>query len=65
MVLPAQKELSAEALNLDPYWMPFTANRYFKRNPRIIVSGRGAYYRSAEGAELFDCLGKAIRAAFR
>ena len=51
-----QKSLSAEALNLDPYWMPFTANRYFKRNPRIIVAGRGAYYRTAEGEELFDCL---------
>jgi adenosylmethionine-8-amino-7-oxononanoate aminotransferase len=28
-------------LNLDHYWMPFTANRSFKKNPRM-VGARGA-----------------------
>ena len=32
------------ALNLDAYWMPFTANRGFKHNPRIIESADGFYY---------------------
>ena len=45
-------------LNVEPYWMPFTANRHFKADPspRIIVSAKGAYYRTAEGQALFDSL---------
>ncbi|MFT5636580.1 MAG: beta-alanine--pyruvate transaminase, partial [Cognaticolwellia sp.] len=29
---------------LDSHWMPFTANREFKKDPRIIVSAAGNYY---------------------
>jgi beta-alanine--pyruvate transaminase len=46
-------------LNLDPYWMPFTHNRYFKsRRPldRLLVAAKGAYYTTAEGQRLFDGL---------
>jgi beta-alanine--pyruvate transaminase len=45
-------------LNVEPYWLPFTANRHFKADPspRILVSAKGAYYRTAEGHELFDSL---------
>ena len=28
-------------LNLDAYWMPYTGNRQFKRDPRIIQSAQG------------------------
>ena len=28
----------------DSYWMPFTANRQFKNNPKILSSARGIYY---------------------
>jgi beta-alanine--pyruvate transaminase len=48
-----------EALSLDPYWMPFTHNRYFKskRPPdRLIVGAKGAYYTTSEGQQLFDGL---------
>jgi beta-alanine--pyruvate transaminase len=40
------------------YWMPFTHNRYLKKNPRsrILARAEGAYYTTAEGARLFDCL---------
>ena len=51
-----QEPASSQTLNLDPYWMPFTANRHFKRNPTILVSAKGAYFRMADGTELFDCL---------
>ena len=50
---------AATDLNLDPYWMPFTHNRYFKkRHPldRLLASADGAYYTTVEGQRLFDCL---------
>jgi beta-alanine--pyruvate transaminase len=42
------------ALDLSAFWMPFTANRQFKANPRLLVSAKGMYYRSADGAEVMD-----------
>ena len=39
---------------LDAYWMPFTGNRQFKQEPRVIVSGEGNYYTSADGRRSFD-----------
>jgi beta-alanine--pyruvate transaminase len=40
--------------NLEAWWMPFTANRQFKRAPRLLVSAKGMYYRSADGREILD-----------
>ncbi|MDQ6888651.1 MAG: aspartate aminotransferase family protein [Gemmatimonadota bacterium] len=34
--------------------MPFTANRAFKRAPRMLVSAKGMYYRDADGKEVLD-----------
>ena len=28
-------------LNLENYWMPFTGNKAFKANPRLIVEAKG------------------------
>jgi beta-alanine--pyruvate transaminase len=36
------------------YWMPFTANRDFKKQPRIIVAAEGHYYRTEDGRKLYD-----------
>jgi len=50
---------SAADLDLDPYWMPFTHNRYFKQKrplDRLLVSAKGAYYTTVEGQKLFDGL---------
>jgi beta-alanine--pyruvate transaminase len=41
---------------LDAHWMPFTANREFKKDPRIIVSASGNYYTDADGRKIFDGL---------
>ncbi len=41
---------------LDPYWMPFTGNRQFKAQPRVIVAAEGAYYTDADGRKIFDGL---------
>ncbi|MEZ5545458.1 MAG: aspartate aminotransferase family protein [Lysobacteraceae bacterium] len=50
---------SAADLNLDPFWMPFTHNRYFKKNKpadRLLVAAKGAYYTTSEGQQLYDSL---------
>lgn len=40
--------------NLEAYWMPFTANRQFKANPRMLVSAKGMYYTDARGKPVLD-----------
>jgi beta-alanine--pyruvate transaminase len=40
--------------DLGAFWMPFTANRQFKQNPRLLVSAEGMYYRSHDGREILD-----------
>ena len=44
------------AAQLDAHWMPFTGNRQFKRDPRILVSARGCHYEDAQGRSIFDGL---------
>jgi beta-alanine--pyruvate transaminase len=41
---------------LDAHWMPFTGNRSFKKDPRIITAARGAYFTDADGRRVFDGL---------
>ena len=41
---------------LDPHWMPFTANRQFKANPRMIVRAEGSYYFDVNGKKILDGL---------
>src|SRR5258705_5674660 len=36
-------------LNLDAFWMPFTANRQFKAEPRLIASAEGMHYTTVDG----------------
>jgi beta-alanine--pyruvate transaminase len=45
-----------DAAWLDAHWMPFTGNRQFKADPRMIVAGQGAYYTDADGRKIFDGL---------
>src|SRR6202789_1355576 len=39
---------------LDAFWMPFTANRQFKSNPRLLVRAEGMHYWTADGREVLD-----------
>ena len=43
--------------NLDAFWQPFTASRWFKDNPRIIGSAEGVHYTTIEGHKLIDGTG--------
>jgi beta-alanine--pyruvate transaminase len=40
--------------DLDAFWMPFTANRQFKANPRLLARADGMYYWTADGREVLD-----------
>jgi beta-alanine--pyruvate transaminase len=41
---------------LEAHWMPYTGNRNFKANPRMLVSAQGCYYTDANGHKVFDGL---------
>ena len=45
---------SQKNLNLDNYWLPFTPNKKFKANPRLLTSAKGMYYNSDDGREVLD-----------
>ena len=40
--------------DLDAFWMPFTANRHFKANPRLLARADGMYYWTPEGRQVLD-----------
>ena len=40
--------------DLEPYWMPFTANRAFKARPRLIAGAKDMHYTAADGRKLID-----------
>jgi len=42
------------SLSLAEYWMPFTPNRDFKRDPRMVVRAEGMYYWSDRGEKIID-----------
>jgi beta-alanine--pyruvate transaminase len=39
---------------LDPFWMPFTANRQFKKTPRMLVSARDMHFVDEDGRRILD-----------
>jgi beta-alanine--pyruvate transaminase len=46
--------MNAAADKLDAYWMPFTANRDFKKKPRVISGASGHFYTTTDGRKLYD-----------
>ena len=42
--------------NLEPYWMPFTGNRYFKANPLLIATAEGMYVTTTDGNKILDSI---------
>ncbi len=47
----------SQPADLESYWMPFTANRQFKANPRLFVAAKGMHYTTAEGRSILDGTG--------
>ena len=50
------KEVTAmqDEVDMQAYWMPYTPNRYFRKNPKIMVSAKGVYYTDDHGRKLLD-----------
>ncbi len=40
--------------DLEPFWMPFTANRAFKKRPRFIARAKDMHYYTPEGRAILD-----------
>ena len=47
-------EISKMPNSLEEFWMPFTANRDFKANPRLITGAEGMYYTTHRGDKVID-----------
>jgi beta-alanine--pyruvate transaminase len=57
--MPPQDAPSSAALGqseLASYWLPFTANRAFKRRPRLIERAEGMHYVASGGRRLLDAM---------
>lgn len=48
------QQSSSMTNNLDAFWMPFTANKAFKEDPRMINRAEGVYYYTTDGREIID-----------
>ena len=40
--------------DLSAFWMPFTANRQFKKAPRMFVGAKDMYYTTSDGRQVLD-----------
>ena len=40
--------------DLEPYWMPFTPNRAFKKRPRLVATAKDMHYVTPDGRKLLD-----------
>ena len=45
---------TAPGTSMDAYWMPFTANRQFKKKPRLFVKASGMHYWTDDGRQILD-----------
>jgi len=46
--------MTPTSAQLDAQWMPFTANRAFKRAPRLLARAKGMYYTDVNGNQILD-----------
>ncbi len=53
---PILGAMSTTTPDLSAFWMPFTANRYFKHHPTLVSGAEGAYFTLPDGRRVFDCL---------
>jgi beta-alanine--pyruvate transaminase len=48
--------MDAKAVDLDAYWVPFTPNRDFRREPRIMVAADGMHCTTHDGRQVLDAV---------
>jgi beta-alanine--pyruvate transaminase len=51
---PGPAASPVEAGPLSNFWMPFTDNRYFKQNPRLLERAEGMHYFTPDGRRILD-----------
>ena len=52
------RETRTASLEQSAFWMPYTANRQFKRGPRLLARAEGMHYWTADGRQVLDgCAG--------
>ena len=51
---PLQDQAATRQISLDEYWMPFTPNREFKHDPKMVVRAEGMYYWNDRGEKIID-----------
>ncbi len=49
-----QSDLPNPLPDMDAYWVPFTANRAFRKDPKLIVEAEGMYCTTHDGRRLLD-----------
>ncbi len=45
---------AAQPIKMDAFWMPFTANRQFKKAPRLLSKAKGMHFWTPEGRQVLD-----------
>ncbi len=53
-VLAVAQEGSSHPHAMDAYWMPFTANRQFKKAPRLLAKAKDMHFWTPEGRQILD-----------
>ncbi|MFP4314418.1 MAG: aminotransferase class III-fold pyridoxal phosphate-dependent enzyme [Alphaproteobacteria bacterium] len=51
---PAEYDFTLAPNSLDEFWMPFTNQRGWKKNPRMLVKAEGMYYTDTTGRQVLD-----------
>lgn len=51
-----EKNCGLSQEQLESHWMPFTGNRDFKKDPRLITSAKGNYFTDGDNRQVFDGL---------
>jgi len=51
---PASETAQSSKSGMDAFWMPFTANRQFKQQPRLVAKASGMHFWTPEGREVLD-----------
>ena len=54
--MSAQPQALPSGLDMDAFWMPFTANRQFKAKPRLLTRAQGMHYWTDDGREILDAV---------
>jgi beta-alanine--pyruvate transaminase len=49
-------EATGSRFQMDAHWMPFTANRQFKKAPRLLAKARDMHYWDVDGRQVLDAV---------